>query len=209
MRPPGTRLAGVAAPARVAARTGLAVFAVALALAAPAAAHADPLTLRLPAPPSRGATVALGAPSLSAGGWLTPHLGVAVAWRLPAVSMEAALAWRAVLLGGARGFGVDGVADGGLVVPALTLGAALEVGGSVRGRWRGDWLDLGLGISGAVAAGWAGGFGVRAPLRLEPSVALTFGRLSVGLVGGAGLTFVAGLHPAWALEGAVFAAWKI
>ncbi len=190
-------------------RANLAAFALALVLAAPAVAHANPLTLRLPAPPTRGVTLALGAPTLSAGGWLTPHLGLAVSWRLPAVSVEVAGALRGGLLGGDRGFGVDAVADAGLVVPQLTLGAAVEVGGSVRGRWRGAWLDVGLGISGAVAAGWAGGFGVRAPLRLEPSVALTFGRLSVGLAGGAGLTFVAGLHPSWALEGAVFAAWRL
>ena len=190
-------------------RRPLAVLAMVAACAAPVAARANPLTLRLPAPPARGVTLALGAPSLSAGGWLTPHLGLAVAWRLPAASVEAAVAWRQVLLGGARGFGVDAVADGGLVVPELTLGVALEVGGSVRGRWRGAWLDVGLGISGAVAAGWAGGFGLRAPLRLEPSVALSFGRLSLGVAGGAGLTFVAGLHPSWALEGAVFAAWRL
>ncbi len=162
---------------------------IALLLAAPGAARADPLALRLP---TAGTVVAIGWGDLAAGYWQAPGLGFAVDGHLPG-QLGLYIGTRAHT---GKGMGLDfGIAGG----PEVTLaGPSLKDGLPAFDLMIAPWCDFALRGRGVFDVGFTlpgtAGLSVfgatwSAPLLLEASGGWTFGTVRIGLWGNVGGTY--------------------
>lgn len=154
-----------------------------------AAAWADPVILRIPGP-ERGLVAAVGWPETSVGGWIGPRIGVALEIR-PWSAVGASVGGRWRLAGPEVGWRVDASLAGGLSVPTLDAGLALEVTPALRAGRVGERLAVSVGAASPAVLQGIGGVAARVPLQGELILGLP--TLGVGAVLGAGAVLSRGV----------------
>ncbi len=163
----------------------VAALALSLTLATPRTAAADPLALRH-GQPERGVIVEGGWPSVSAGVWLKPRLGLALDWRLPAAAAGLSIGTRRTLADGPRHGGVDLFVAGGVLVPFIEPGVALTATPAIQAGHRGGIAHVTIGLAAPIEARLAPEPQLRLPLLLELRLGFNLGPLWLGLRGGLG-----------------------
>ena len=171
-----------------------------LALSSPAPpAAADPLALRHGGP-ERGLVVEGGWPTVSAGWWVGPGLGLAVDWRLPAGAIGASLGTRTTVSNGPRHGGVDLFGAGGALVPLVDPGLALTATPAVQAGKRGPTTHVTIGLAAPVELLLVPRAQLRLPVLLELRFGGKLGPLWLGLRGGIGPVLTAPGDPGFALQ---------
>lgn len=153
-------------------------------------AHADPLSLRH-AGPEQGLVIEAGWPTVSAGWWLDPKLGVAVSWRLPAAAIEAGAGTRRQFALGEGPWNLDVYAAGGVLVPTVDPGVALSATPAAQLGRRGSGIVLDVGLALPLELALLPTRQLRVPVLLEAGTGGDLGPLEIGLRGRFGpvLTF--------------------
>jgi hypothetical protein len=153
------------------------------ALASPAAA--DPLALRHGVD-GRAVVVEGGYPSISAGYWVGPALGLALDWRLPAAAVSGSIGTRKTVAQGPRHGGVDLFVAGGLLVPLVDPGVAITASPAIQMGRRGPKGHVTFGVAAPMEALLVPRARLRIPVLLELRVGGNLGPLWLGLRGGVG-----------------------
>jgi len=167
---------------------------LAVLLALTSVASADPLILR-GLDTGRGPAVSGGSASVSAGGFITAHLGIAVELRLPADTVGASVGGRWTLVEGKRGWGLDAFAAGGLDIPTLRPGLALTTTLALFGRVRRNRYQVALGAVSPSAVRLTGIPEARFPLLLEFWLGIRAGPVWLALQANAGAVLAPSYTP--------------
>lgn len=176
-------------------------FRVALATAlASSVAHADASVLRAP---DLGTSVALfeGLPESSRAVWIRPWFAITQQQKLPFDSFGVGVGLRRTLAGGPRGWALSVQLGGGVSVPTLYPGVALELSPSTNLRVRGEWAYFSMGLAVPAAVRLDASADLRIPVVGELWLAFRAGPVWIGAMAGVGATFVPNASSAMALSG--------
>ena len=175
------------------------------ALLLPAIAHADPLVLRAP---REGRTIAVAGafPYLSAGFRFDNGIGIAVTTRFPLTSIAADVGYRRLLLGTEEGWSLAASVWTGFTMPFAQPALVLDVGLAVHARYRRSWFVVQFGEASPSTFRLTGDFLARIPLALDLWMGVQLNRVSFGLQGNLGATFLNDFSPTLYYQGSVYVA---
>lgn len=169
------------------------------------AAQADPLVLRAPRE-GRSIAIAGAFPSLSAGFRFDNGIGIALTTRFPLTSLSADVGYRRILIGTEEGWSLAASLWSGFTMPFAQPALVLDLGLAVHGRFRRSWFVIQFGEASPATFRLTGDFLARIPVALDLWMGAQLSRVSFGLQGNLGATFLNDFSPTLYYQASVYIA---